>query len=144
MANSFLEIITSSEIGAGKDAVYFAPMDYVMYLVQDSAYVADRVDGYLTLLRDPQTRNPIGVKLKGFHHIYLNLKRLFAASGIDLEAKIPFRVFIALAETYACTLGKEVVEDREREFRFDAYEIARKIVGGVTVSISEMGFASAA
>lgn len=126
------------------DAVYFPSMDYILYLRQDTCYVADRIDEYLTLLRDPVSADPIGVKLKGFYNIYLELKRtLPPAVASHLESRIPFRAFIAFAEALACTVGDEVIADSEQARRYDAYALARKIVDGQRISSKELDLVAA-
>lgn len=126
------------------EAVYFRSMDYILYLRQDSNYVADRIDEWLTLLLDPVRGEPIGVKLKGFHNIYLEMKRVFELFKVDLENKIPFRSFINCAEMFALQIGDGIVDDTATRLRYDAYQIARTIVGPITVSAAEFGHLEAA
>jgi hypothetical protein len=123
-----------------REAVYFRAMDYILYLRQDGPYVADRIDESLTLLLDPTSRIAIGVKLKGFHHTYLQLKKVLGIIKFDLEARIPFRTFISLAEVAALQVGKDLINDTSRRVQFDSYEVARRIVGAITVSASEFRF----
>ena len=144
MPKGLMEGFLPSDERAVSEAVYFPSMDYILYLRQDSAYVADRIDEWLTLLLDPQTGDAIGIKLKGFRNIYLRMLEVLRDSRTDLERRVPFRSFIALAETYASQLGDDIIADRERQYQYNAYEVARKIVGGMTLSADEIGFDKAA
>lgn len=140
--DTLLEGVTLPDQKDRSEAVYFPSMDYILYLRQDSAYVAERIDEWLTLLLDPQSKEAIGVKLKGFHHVYLDFMKLIKDQKIDIQ--IPFRSFIAVAEALACQVGEDIVQDHQLAHRYDAYEVARKIVGGVRVSPAEMKFTEAA
>jgi len=57
-------------------AQYHAAMDCVIYIKEDVAYRADRVDGYLTLLWHPREDRIVGVKLKGFCWLYTRVRAL--------------------------------------------------------------------
>lgn len=140
MADTLFDNVQMPAAKDRREAVYFRTMDYILYLRQDSAYVADRIDESLTLLRDPISNMPIGVKLKGFHNIYLNMKTILATVKVDLERRIPFRTFISLAETVALQLGDDMLDDTARLAQYDAYKVARDIVGSITVSADEFKF----
>lgn len=57
-------------------ARYYEAMDCVIYLLEDLAYSADRVDGFLTLLWHPHEERLIGVKLKGFRFLFGRLQAI--------------------------------------------------------------------
>jgi hypothetical protein len=144
MVDGFLDGVSVPASKDRRDAVYFRAMDSILYLRQDSAYVADRIDEWLTLLLDPQTQQPIGVKLKGFRNIYLQMKEVRKLVGIDLEKQVPFRSFISLAESIAIQIGDTIVDDTARRVQYDAYKIARDIVGPAVISADEIRLAVAA
>jgi hypothetical protein len=52
-------------------ALYFEEADIVEYVRKDAPCVHQRIDGFLTLMLDLETREPIGFALKGFKHFYL-------------------------------------------------------------------------
>src|SRR5947207_2789396 len=73
----FLEKLTPSwnpDSGPFKPAAkYYRAMDHLLYLQEDCAYRADRVDEWLTLLWHPHHWELVGIKLKGIHAVFKDL-----------------------------------------------------------------------
>lgn len=62
-----------------KQALYYGPMDFLEYVSEDTTTVADRIDGFLTVLLSADDQKLVGFRLKGFKwafntHIQPNYK----------------------------------------------------------------------
>ena len=54
-------------------AVYFESSDCLEYVRADDLFYYDRIDSFLTLVRDIDTKKAVGFKLKGFRHYFQHL-----------------------------------------------------------------------
>ena len=55
-------------------ARYLADMDMLMFLTEDCSYATERVDAYLSLFWHPTEDRVVGLKLKGFKHVFNKIK----------------------------------------------------------------------
>ncbi|GEM_PF-2117279 len=53
-----------------KSASYYRKMDFLEYVSTDTTVIAERVDGFLTVLLDADDRHLIGFQLKGFGYVF--------------------------------------------------------------------------
>jgi hypothetical protein len=96
-------------------AIYYEDADTVEYIRRDVACVDRRIDGFLTLTLDMDTRKAIGFRLKGFKSFYLE--------QIKQEDRAHFLELVKVLENVTRSMGKDVFEGERRA----AYEEARKI-----------------
>jgi hypothetical protein len=119
-------------------ARYYEPMDYILYLEADTAYRADRVDRFLTLLWHPYEERAIGVKLKGFRFIFERTREILHSQGVEI-AQVEFVPLITAFEVaMTAGLGAAVMAVAERE-RFDEkYATARELIKAVRFDPREL------
>lgn len=100
-------------------AIYYREADYLEYVRRDVPSVSRRVDEYLTMVLDMHDRSPIGVKIKGFRHLYNREIR----GNDDADFILLTRVF----ERVMTILGDHIFDkiDRKRAYE-QAIEIARE------------------
>ena len=117
-------------------AVYYREADTVEYVRHDIPTVHRRVDDFLTLVLDLETREPIGFTLKGFRNFYLRhyapSLRNYAPSLRKTEGE-----FVKLArvlEQAVESLGRAVFDENHRS----AYETARSIAERDEVELHEL------
>jgi hypothetical protein len=119
-------------------ARYYPPMDCVIFLREDVAYRADRIDEFLTLLWHPSEDVAVGVKIKGFRALFNTLSEVAAAAGRSLPegAFTPLMSAIEVAMTMrvGSALTDKMEASRLEEHRrvMALYAQAFKLVGGVT------------
>lgn len=102
-------------------AIYYGDADYVEYLRADVPCIQRRVDEYLTLVVDLDTRIVMGFRLKGFRNFYINNLRE-TQQVFDNDR---FLSMVSAIEKTIEIIGHEVFkEDRPRAA---AYEEARRI-----------------
>lgn len=53
------------------NARYHVLGDFIEYVRDDKPYIMRRIDSFLTIAIDLETRQPAGFRLKGFKHFYL-------------------------------------------------------------------------
>ena len=117
---------------------YFAPMDYLLYLEEDVAYRADRVDSYLTLLWHPTDENrAIGIKLKGFRFIFNRAKDILRASKIELSDAEFWPLVTMLEVALTAGDGANLLAQATQERLRERYGMARALVGGVQFDARE-------
>ena len=104
-------------------ARYHPAMDMMLYLTRDEEYVAERVDHYLTLLWEGREGGDlIGLKLKGFRHIFLTIK---AENPVIGEAHF-LPLITVLQEFLTSGHAREIMDDPARKAKYDqAVELAR-------------------
>lgn len=100
-------------------AVYYEDADTVEYIRQDIPCVYRRIDNFLTLSLDMNSRKPIGFRLKGFKNFYL--RHLKDQEGDNRET---FLKLVAVIEKAIEIAGHKVFEKSETR---EAYEEACKI-----------------
>ena len=64
----------AADAGYKPAAIYHADSDCVEYVKCDSFCLYERVDGYLTLIKDATGHNLVGFKLKGFRNWFEHIK----------------------------------------------------------------------
>jgi hypothetical protein len=111
-------------------AVYYEAADSVEYVRRDEPCVYRRVDELLTLVLSMRTRKPLGFRLKGFRHFYLEFVK-----GRPIDAKGEFPMLMPILEEATKALGNQILEQHERRI---AYLQARDIAGQDQVRLSEL------
>lgn len=101
-----------------KRATYYSVMDSLEYVCKDTTTVADRVDGFLTVLLDAYTLEVIGFKLKGFGFVFNKyVKELMKLRDGD------FNPIIEALECAFTQVGDDMFKhvDTENDRRVQAY-----------------------
>jgi hypothetical protein len=98
-------------------AVYYLDSDCVEYVKHDSLTVYDRIDDYLTLIKDETQLQVIGFKLKGFSCIIRDIMG-------ENATREQFLVLVQVLEKVCSAIGDELFKDAERQ---QAYAAAKKI-----------------
>jgi hypothetical protein len=111
-------------------AFYDATMDFLEYSKEDTVTVSERVDGVLTLLRDGQSREVIGFRLKGFRYIFNKLK-----PTLQLRDE-QFLVLIKAIEAAVTLMGDEFVGDSNRLAK---YKLAHALAERDGARFSDLG-----
>lgn len=127
-------------------AKYFEAMDTLVYLEEDVAYRADRVDPFLTLLWHPDKAEAIGVKLKGFRYLFECLQEVAEGLGRKLEEDHFLPLIAALEMAMTAGLGAVITADAEKERmaeRKAKYEKARSLVKRAQATIDPRELAKA-
>ena len=114
---------TPKDGGFGPVARYDKSMDFLLYINEDCAYRADRVDAFLTVLWHPDDERLVGLKLKGFKFLFQQLKAI-SDSQIKESDFLPLvKVLeIAMVGGVAEAMMQKIEDSRLR----DRYAIARK------------------
>ena len=103
-------------------AVYFDESDTLEYSRLDGPTIFRRVDGYLTLVLDIDSREPVGFALKGFRHFYLTV--LKPQLGLN---ETHFVALIRVLEAALGAAGDSLFEEAERQKAYrQALEIAQE------------------
>jgi hypothetical protein len=119
-------------------ARYYEPMDYILYLETDTAYRADRVDRFLTLLWHPHEERAIGVKLKGFRFIFERMLEILHSQGVEIARAEFVPLITAFEVALTAGLGAAVMATAERK-RFDEkYATARALIKSVQFDAREL------
>jgi hypothetical protein len=109
-------------------ARYFEAMDILVYLEEDVAYRADRVDPFLTLLWHPSKHEAIGVKLKGFRFLFERMQATLKPHGVSLEDSQFLSLVSALEVAMTAGLGAVITADAERRRIEERYAEARRLL----------------
>jgi hypothetical protein len=104
-------------------ARYNHVMDQVIYLDENAAHRADRVDAFLTLLWAPDEFRLIGFKLKGFRRLFETLKSV--SENIDESDFVPFTKLLELA---ALASWSEIAQKADGQRLQRRYETAKKFI----------------
>ena len=116
-------------------AIYYHDSDCVEYVKLDGYCVYERVDAFLTLIKDATGHNLIGFKLKGFGNMFERVKS---------HLKLSDNHFLPLMSVIeqACTLaGDELFKDEKRSA---AYKAAYQLAANDNVRLPEAELALAA
>ncbi len=111
-------------------ARYIEPMDVVVYIQEDLAYRADRVDPFLTLLWHPHEQRAIGFKLKGFRWLFANLQEILKEQSVGLEED-SFLSMISAIQFAMVAGGGAMLEKMERDRLAEKYAEARRLAKGI-------------
>lgn len=119
-------------------ARYYGPMDYILYLEEDTAHRADRVDRFLTLLWHPYEERAIGVKLKGFRFIFERMRQILEAQGTPVgdNAFVPLITAFEVAATAG--LGATLMASADRQRLDEKYARARGLIRAVHFDAREL------
>ena len=109
-------------------AIYFQEADIVEYVRSDVPTVHRRIDGFLTLVLDMETREPIGFALKGFRNFYVNHMK---PAGDDED----FVLLTKVLEEKARQIGSLVFDDATLR---SGYETAQSIAISDHVKLNEI------
>jgi hypothetical protein len=120
------------ELGASEkyvpQAIYFLDSDCVEYVKEDAFSLYDRVDDFLTLIKDETGLTLVGFKLKGFKYVFnAHLKPLYKLNDeqfIDLTSAI---------EAHFTAIGNDIFANGETA-RVAAYKAALKLAKDVKLS----------
>ena len=138
MTNVMERLTGHADAEAGSFTVvsrYNPDMDFFLYLTEDCAFRADRVDGFLTLLWHPQEERLVGLKLKGFRFLFQQLtkmQRLDEEEFVPLVNYIELAVMTTMTEEVLAQLGEERLRDRR-----DKYNRAREWALEATATITK-------
>lgn len=107
-------------------------MDFILYLEDDLAYRADRVDSYLTVLWHPHDERIVGLKLKGFRYAFDGLK-------LDESAFVPLVRVVSelLMEGWARAIIDKYEEPRKQALR-RKYLLAMEFANKKQIRVSEL------
>jgi hypothetical protein len=110
-------------------AVYYPDSDCVEYVKSDGFFLYDRIDQFLTLVLDSDSRQVVGFKLKGFRNIFESrlkyVQKLHDSAFFDL---------VKVIEIVFTDIGNEVFDDKD-DRRQDAYKSAVLIAANDNVII---------
>lgn len=97
-------------------AIYHHALDFVEYVADDGFVLSERVDEYLTLLRNGETKELVGFRLKGFAYMYNHwIKPLFGEGVGDLLDLLP--VFTFLVGRLGDDAFSDVIERRASAYK---------------------------
>lgn len=99
-------------------ALYYEDADALEYVRTDAPHVYRRIDEFLTLILDIDTRNPVGFKIKGFRNVYIKTIKP------KLNDPTGFPRLITLLEKLMTELGENVFSESPRH---EAYTAAADI-----------------
>jgi len=120
-------------------ARFYEDMDVLLYLEEDIAYRADRVDSFLTLLWHPDKEEAIGVKLKGFRFLFQRLQSILRSDGVKLGDEKFVPMISALEVALTAGLGSAITADAEHARRVEEkYEKARRLIDSATFDTGEL------
>jgi hypothetical protein len=114
-------------------AVYHHGLDFIEYVADDCFVVAGRIDEYLTVLKDGDTGELVGFKLKGFAYLYNEFVKPYLG-----DAALPFLDIVPVLTYLAGRVGDGVfgaVDKRKTAYGNVIQFAARR---KVTVDSSEL------
>lgn len=129
-----MEIVTPSAINLSTPyepmALYYGESDAVEYVREDVPSISDRVDGFLTLVRDMYQREKvIGFRLKGFRNYCINSPEL---------SQLEFVSLVSIIEHGLTEIGNHMFDQDKVQARRSAYNAARDIALQDRVQIEPM------
>jgi hypothetical protein len=111
-------------------AVYYDDADSLEYVRCDEPCVYRRIDELLTLVLSLHTRTPVGFRIKGFKHFYLEFVKNKTA-----EKSTEFPMLISIIEDAAQKIGNQIFEHSSIR---EAYAQARTIAEEDKVRLNEV------
>lgn len=99
-------------------AIYYREADFLEYVREDTPHISRRVDEYLTLILSMTERQLIGLRIKGFRHLYMKF-----ASNKDMS-DASFFLLSHIFEDVMKEIGDNLFDEIERR---KAYEEAISI-----------------
>lgn len=125
--DQLVSLVGAGEVGRFEAcAKYFDGIDVLVYLEEDVAYRADRVDAFLTLLWHPSKTEAIGVKLKGFRFLFDRMRAMLKPAGVE-DSEFPSLV-LALEVAMTAGLGAAITADVEHQRIEEKYAEARRLL----------------
>ena len=101
-------------------AKYYALGDYVEYVRADKPYLMRRIDRFLTVALDVQTRRPGGFRIDGFRNFFLNHLKPRHRLLDD-----HFVALVSIIEIAATQVGAEVFPDEDVKIAYrEVYKMA--------------------
>lgn len=129
------EVVRSLDVAVSIDSVMasmgdFEPiawfdreMDQLIYMEVDVSYTAERVDPFLTLLWDPDTREKLaGIKLKGIRHFFEDLKR---EGAITSDSRL-INLITVFSRILVESLGPGMIGELESQYQAKRKEKYKK------------------
>jgi hypothetical protein len=98
-------------------AIFFRDSDCVEYVKVDGLCLYERVDEFLTLIKNPHDGELIGFKLKGFRNTFHKL-----VPALELSDR-QFLSLVSVIEQIFSELGNEIFGERKAAYRA-AYQLA--------------------
>jgi len=129
-------------------AMYYPPMDCIIYLREDTSYRADRVDQFMTILWHPHDDRAVGVKIKGGRYLFERVRAILAPLGHKLgdDQFLPLMSALQLAMTVhggeAVTTKAETIRIKQQKRRTELYRQALEVVGDATIDTRQLALAS--
>ena len=116
-------------------AVYFSDSDCIEFTKTDSLCVHERVDSFLTLIRDREDQ-AVGFQLKGFGYFVNSELKII----LGLNETQALQIVEAIV-SYLTKNGDEILEDVKRA---EAYKVARELAANnyVHLQMSDLSLAS--
>jgi len=112
-------------------AIYYGDSDCLEYVREDDFCIYERVDEYLTLIKDAEGENLIGFKLKGFKNRIHKLK-----PQLELNDR-QFLYVMSAIESICTELGDLLFADENRS---KAYKAAYKLAENDNVILDRREF----
>ncbi|HBX36562.1 MAG TPA: hypothetical protein DEG76_04395 [Pseudohongiella sp.] len=98
-----------------KRASYYSRMDFLEYVCDDTTVVAERIDGFLTVLLDADDRHLVGFRLKGFGYAF----KTFIQPAMKLESQHFDPIIFALTRLFTdvgnALTGDDATQPQKRE-----------------------------
>ncbi|MBK8200450.1 MAG: hypothetical protein IPK75_19045 [Acidobacteria bacterium] len=109
-------------------AKYNHGLDVLAYRAEGGTCVADRVDGFLTILWDKEQKRIVGIRLKGFRWVFNELKGRFKWTDADFLPLVK-----VLEAVMSDGLGLQIVADQREK-----YELAKGCVRNFHLTREEL------
>lgn len=129
---SSFNVVLASEFTS--KAIYHHALDFIEYVASDCFVVSERIDEFLTILKDGDNGELVGFKLKGFAYLYNELIK--PTVGEDIPP------FLELVPVLTYLLGRmgdaafeDVIQKRKKAYQ-DVARFARN--QNVTIEASEL------
>jgi hypothetical protein len=116
-------------------AIYYGDSDCLEYVQKDEFALYERVDEFLTLIKDSSGEKLIGFKLKGFRNRFHKLQAAFALNDGQ------FAYVMSAIESIYTELGDRVFADKHRA---EAYQAAYRLAANDNVKLDRHELKAAA
>lgn len=109
-----------------RQASYYAGMDFLEYVSEDTTTIADRVDSFLTVLLDADEHRLVGFRFKGFGHAFSTfIKPVMKLRDDD------FNPIVFALERYFTDVGNTMIDQRREEAYKQVLELAERDKVGI-------------
>lgn len=109
------------------EAIYYETSDCLEYVRADDLFYYERIDSFLTLIRDIETGEAVGFKLKGFRYIFQHYGQKFALTDDE---------FVSVMQAFGVLfteLGDKLLNDPNKQ---KAYDEAARIAANDNVQFN--------